>query len=401
MRPHFKQHSINPTGLGGASGVLHHATQTQFPYQHTPYPHPKMGRGLGVSQTKPYVSHVVAPTRNTIKPNHSLRGTGVLPNKSQTMQPHQHAPSPFQGEGWDGGESYHQDINLHSYALGNAYPHPKMGRGCTRSTHRDSGFSLVELIVVITIISILAATVVIFVRNPTQSYFDTETRAALTDTADTALRRMERDIHNALPNSVRVTTNGADSFIEFIPVKAAGRYRAAVGTSSSDNPLDFSLAADTFDVLGNPVAVAAGDRLVIYNLGITGADAYEGTNIRALQTTGTLSTLSFSGATPFPLASPSSRFYTVSTASTYMCDMSNRVLRLFSGYAIPTSQPASLAALSGLTQSRELARNVSACSISYNAGISQRTAIVNISLALTDNNATVRLMHQLSVMNSP
>lgn len=265
----------------------------------------------------------------------------------------------------------------------------------------SQGFTLVELIVVITIMAILAAAVSVFIGNPTQSYFDLETRAELTDTADAALRRMARDINNALPNSVRVTTNGADSFLEFIPVSAAGRYRASVGTSVSDNPLDFSLASDTFDVLGRAVNVSAGDKLVIYNLGIAGADAYEGSNIRNLQTTGNLSTLSFSGSTPFPLDSPSSRFYIVSTAASYMCDMSNGTLRLFSGYAILTTQPASLATLSGLTPSRELASNLTACSISYQAGVSQRSGIVNISLALSKNGATVRLLHQVSVVNSP
>lgn len=266
--------------------------------------------------------------------------------------------------------------------------------------YTSAGFTLIELIVVITITAILAAAATLFIRNPTQSYFDMETRAGLSDTADSALRRVGRDIHNALPNSVRVTTNGADSFIEFIPVKAAGRYRAAVGTNNTDNPLDFTLSADTFDVLGNPITIASGDKLVIYNLGISGADAYEGSNIRPLQTTGTLSTLSFTGGT-FPLPSPSSRFYIASTASTYMCDMTNHVLRLFTGYAIPTTQPTSLATLQGLSTSRLIANNLSTCSITYLAGISQRSGIVNIAIALSQNNATVRLVHQVGVMNSP
>ncbi len=277
-----------------------------------------------------------------------------------------------------------------------------MRLSCKSKLHRAqaAGFTIIELIVVITITSILAAVAALFIRNPTQAYFDIETRAGLTDAADGALRRMARDINNALPNSVRVTSNGVDSFIEFIPVKAAERYRAAVGTSVADNPLDFTLDADTFDVLGNPVTVSSGDKLVIYNLGVSGADAYEGTNIRPLQTTGALSTLSFAGGA-FPLPSPSSRFYIVATASTYMCDMTNHVLRLFTGYAISTTQPASLATLQSLSTSRLIAQNLSSCSMAYTAGISQRSGIVNIAIGLSQNNATVRLMHQVGVLNSP
>lgn len=262
------------------------------------------------------------------------------------------------------------------------------------------GFTLVELVVVITVTAILAAGATLFIRNPTQAYFDMEARANLSDRADAAQRRMARDIRNALPNSVRTLVNGADSFIEFIPVKAAGRYRAAVGASVSDNPLDFSLSSDTFDVLGPPATVTAGDKLVIYNLGIAGSDAYEGSNIRTLQTTGTLSTLSFTGGT-FPLESPSSRFYIVANPVTYACDMTNRALVMYSGYAIQASQPASISALNALATGRQLANNLSSCQINYIAGVLQRSGIVTIYLGFNQDSAQVRLMHQVNVINSP
>lgn len=265
---------------------------------------------------------------------------------------------------------------------------------------KSKGFTLVELVIVITIVAILAAATTQLIRNPAQSFIDSENRANLTDRVDTALRRMARDIRNALPNSIRTTTNGADSFIEFTPVKSAGRYRAEVGSSVSDNPLDFSLVADTFDVLGSSVVIASGDKLVIYNLGIPGSDIYEGTNSRALLTTGTLSTLSFSGGT-FPQASPSSRFYVVSSPVTYACDMTNRVLLQYSGYAVQPSQPASVAALNGLTTARQLAANLSSCQINYVAGVLQRSGVVTIYLGFTQDTANVKLMHQVNVVNSP
>lgn len=272
---------------------------------------------------------------------------------------------------------------------------------------QQHGFTLIELIVVITILAILAATANKFIANPTQSYFDLETRANLTDHADTALRQMSRQIRNALPNSVR-TSSGTDSFIEFIPIKAAGRYRASKGSNSSDDPLDFSLSADTFEVFGNSVTVASGDELVIYNIAETGSNAYEvpATNRRSLVTTGSLSTLSFTGGT-FPLSSPGKRFYIINKPVTYACDMTtdtnNKKLLMYSNYAIQSSQPTSVTTLDGLSNVRKsiLAEHLSSCTFDYSAGISERTAVVNLSLAMSEDTANVRLMHQVNIANTP
>ncbi|OYZ03778.1 MAG: general secretion pathway protein GspH, partial [Methylophilales bacterium 16-45-7] len=169
---------------------------------------------------------------------------------------------------------------------------------------------------------------------------------------------------------------------------------------ASDNPLDFAASADSFDVLGAPVNVGAGQQLVIYNLGVSGADAYEGTNRRALATTGNLSSLSFSGGA-FPQPSPSSRFYVVGTATTYACDMTNRRLVMYSGYAIQSTQPASISALNALTTGRQIASNVTSCQMQYVPGALQRSGIVLVYLGLTQDAARVNLMQQINVVNSP
>ena len=274
-------------------------------------------------------------------------------------------------------------------------------------TKSSAGFTLVEMVVVITIVGILAAGAAIFIRNPTQAFIDSENRANLTDRADTALRRMARDIRNALPNSVRTASNGLDNFIEFVPVNAAGRYRASVGSVASDNPLDFSLAADTFDVLGPTVTVAAGDKLVIYNLGISGSDVYDennvidGSNVHPLLSIGNnLNVLSYNGGA-YPQASPSSRFFIVSTPVSYACDMTNHVLLRYSGYVTQANQPASVAALNGLATARILASGLTTCQVNYTPGVLQRSGVITIYLGFTQDVATVTLMHQVNVVNSP
>jgi MSHA biogenesis protein MshO len=146
--------------------------------------------------------------------------------------------------------------------------------------------------------------------------------------------------------------------------------------------------------------IAGGQQLVIYNLGVTGVDAYEGTNRRALTTAGTLSTLSFSGGA-FPQPSPSSRFYVVATATTFACDMTNRRLMMYSGYAIQSAQPTNIGALNALTTGRQIAANVASCQMRYIPGALQRSGIVVIYLGLSQDTARVNLMHQVNVVNSP
>eukprot|EP01133_Synstelium_polycarpum_P021102 gene21102-25353_t len=62
--------------------------------------------------------------------------------------------------------------------------------------------------------------VAMFIRLPVQGYIDANARAALADLADTATRRMARDIRLALPNSVRVTGNGR--YLELLLTKSGG-----------------------------------------------------------------------------------------------------------------------------------------------------------------------------------
>lgn len=278
----------------------------------------------------------------------------------------------------------------------------------SRSTNRaQDGFTLIEAVMVIAITGIIGAMVAVFMRGPIDAYFDTARRAELTDVADTAVRRVARDVQSALPNSVRV--DGTGNFLEFIPIRTAGRYRAEAGSAAADDPLDFTLAADnSFDVLGPPVAVLAGDSLVVYNLGLPGvSSAYDTaplTSRRAAVAGAGLVRVTFTPtATPLPLPSPGSRFQIVGTPVTYACDVPGGTLWRFSGYAIQAGQPATIAALNALpgVVAAPLATGVTACTFGYAPGVLQRNGLVSMALSVMQSGETIVLQHQINVDNTP
>ena len=66
----------------------------------------------------------------------------------------------------------------------------------------QSGFTLIELVVVITLTGIVAVLAGQNIVAPIQGFIDLGRRAALVDEADLALSRMSREVQLALPNSV-------------------------------------------------------------------------------------------------------------------------------------------------------------------------------------------------------
>ena len=156
------------------------------------------------------------------------------------------------------------------------------------------GFTLVELILVIVIGGVMAATLTVFMRPALDSYLATRSRADLVAQADTALRRMVRDLRVAVPNSIRIPNSQC---FELLPTASGGRYRMEPDTVNDSGPgctpgADCSAPLDTtqpvtlFDVL-TPLAAtpAVGDAVVIGNQ--TPEQVYGGSNRATITQVGT------------------------------------------------------------------------------------------------------------------
>ncbi|NNM81307.1 MAG: type II secretion system protein [Burkholderiales bacterium] len=286
---------------------------------------------------------------------------------------------------------------------------------------RDRGFTLIELIVVISITGILAGIVATFIAGPVRAMMDTTRRAGLADAADIALRRISRDLHRALPNSIRVTQAGGIYYLEYLDVLTGGRYRrqssgsATSPTCPADDPaltdndlLDIGFADTCLKTLGHTPdldQVTSRDYLVVYNLGegIATSDAYQygaatggdKSRITAVSSSGSEDRIAFE-SNDFALGSPAARFQIVDGPVSYACDPSSGTLTRYQGYAIESSQPTS-----GLASGALLATGVSSCSISYQPGVTERSGLVSIYLQLSREGESVSLYHEIHVSNVP
>lgn len=279
-------------------------------------------------------------------------------------------------------------------------------------------FTLIEAIVVMSIVGIIGAMVAVFIKRPVEGYMDAVRRAELTDTADTAIRRVGRDVRLALPNSVRVNTVVGVQYLELLQTRTGGRYRAETDSTGNGDILDFTQADLSFDVLGPLSAlpgqqIAANDLLVVYNLGITGADAYNGDNSAVISGTGvgTLpneTKINFSTAKLFPLASPGNRFQVVSGPVTYVCtpggldaqgNATGTLSRVWN-YTVRAAVPDG--SYNGTPLSALLAMNVEICSFQYDPNVlNERNGLVTMQLKLTKANESVNLYYEAHVSNVP
>ena len=64
-----------------------------------------------------------------------------------------------------------------------------------------AGFTMIELVITMTITTIVVAFAGLFIAGPVRGFADQVRRAELVDSAESSLRRMGRDIRRALPTA--------------------------------------------------------------------------------------------------------------------------------------------------------------------------------------------------------
>ena len=286
-----------------------------------------------------------------------------------------------------------------------------------RAPRSADGFTLIELIVSITIAGIIVGFIGMFMATPMQAYYAQTRRTDLTDSAEAITRALGQDIPTALPNSVRVTRNGSFVVVEFLATADSERYFRTGETGAASRELDFTGADGQFStdgVFNAPVhpPTPVPFFLSVDNQGTPGADAYElanvitpsGTVITVTTAGGSEDQVTMSPAFHFAADSPNHRAYVVTQAVAYLCDEGAHTVSRYANYTIAADKTtrASPAAFIGAgAVSSLVARYPTACEFDYAAGTATRGGVLSIRATLLKDAETVQVFHQVAVRGLP
>lgn len=275
-----------------------------------------------------------------------------------------------------------------------------------KSVNKNGAFTLIEMVMVITIIGILGLVVVPILTKPFSLFTDIQKRSDLVDRAQSALAAIRREIRQAVPNSIRVSGTA----LEYIPIVFAGRYPL------SDTPADVDYltprqADSNFSILGN-VPNLTGNRLIVNPASTALLYAAMADTIPRIVTpsTAVISTIDNGNQDrvtitpafqfdPVGNGSPSRRMFASGGAESFVCNGGQ--LEHFSNYTASIAQPTNPAVAPLSTAVKAvISSTISACQFRYSNGTAQRSALLTIDITVTEGDESVRLIQQVHVENA-
>lgn len=262
----------------------------------------------------------------------------------------------------------------------------------------SQGFTLVEMVTVIIILGILVIGVSSFILLGTRIFVDSTSVDQVLSQSRFAIERITREIRNALPQSIRVTSNGANyQCIEFVPITASASY--------TQLPISPFAASETASVMLPQVPLSSADQMVVYPL--SSADIYEADpsaatgrvfNVKSIAA----NTITFDQAVQFEEASPQSRYFMIADAVSY-CFESDGAIRRYQGYnKFNQDQPGPAVMGSGVLMAENVVNNISSQPpIHFTNATLRNNAVVQLTPLFSVNLQEFQYQHQVQVVNVP
>ncbi|MFT7243042.1 MAG: MSHA biogenesis protein MshO [Candidatus Azotimanducaceae bacterium] len=257
---------------------------------------------------------------------------------------------------------------------------------------RRHGFTLIELVVVIVLMSLISLAGVEVIRQSSQSYLKMSDRQALGNAARFVIERMSREFRLALPGSVRVS----GACIEYMPIKVAGTYFSAPIESGSTVMTVVRVSADLETETGRIAIYPVGADVYDLSTAILSPDASIGA-----PDVDNVSTITWSGSHTFSFHSPTRRFYMVDSPVSYCVDGEH--LFRYTNYGIAAVQPVVVDLPAALPDRALLVNQVTGALTPFSAaepGLT-RNAIVMLSLAFSAAGESIEVTHEAHLRNVP
>ncbi|MCW8875624.1 MAG: prepilin-type N-terminal cleavage/methylation domain-containing protein [Kangiellaceae bacterium] len=268
----------------------------------------------------------------------------------------------------------------------------------SRSNSKLKGFTLLELIIVILLISILLVSVSNITSFSVYGYIDAKDRIRLSQSSKWIVERISREVREGLPQSIREGVSGNIHCVEFMNIVNASTY------------LDLPAAGPvtSFNAVGFDLTFAAGMLVAIMPINPSATYAGSGTlgSVASITPTGTQSTITLTGPTVFARRSPQNRFYLLDSPVSFCLNDNNGQINRYTNYTISAAQ--AFPPTGGTTELMGENFSINGDVFNYQPGTLSRSGILQINLVsqnrnrnLTGNSESFEVFHEVHIRNVP
>lgn len=252
------------------------------------------------------------------------------------------------------------------------------------------GFTLVELVTVIVVLSIVAAIGSGFIVTAVDSYRDTQQRAKLVQKGRLAIEQMTRQLRMALPHSLRLSPSG--NCIEFMPIVGGANYLDAVPDDANGMAPSAAIETATINLgTATPVHVVIG--------GLSPDNIYSG-NARASFASILGSTVNLMANHRFIRNSINRRLFLTNDPMQF-CVIGGNLLE-FPPYGLIAVAPNDAGPGGNqVTIVTGVAVPAAMQAFSLSGGSEDRNTVILINLIFQEGNTSVQLNHEVLVRNVP
>jgi len=258
----------------------------------------------------------------------------------------------------------------------------------------SKGFTLVELILVILVLGIVSTSITSFITFGVGIYNDVSGRDKQLSDSRFVIERITRELREALPNSVRVSSDG--TCLEFIPILASSSYiDIPVLPDVASNTITLVASDETFDQGNTKIVVYPLNSSEIYvDGGLTSGKLF---NISSYGTTvDNVMTLTLDNSVLFDDDSPTERYFIIKDSVAYCQDTDNTIKR-YQGHAFTASQSVPPSGTGILMAERQS----NATPFSALSATLLRNSIIVVDFTFTYEDEDLRQINEVHVANVP